>query len=108
MLSAFALLVVAIGTEVVATAMLGRTEGFHAPGWSVVVLAGYAVSIWLLSSVVKTIPVSIAYAVWSGLGTAAIALVGVMFLGERFDVVKAVAMLMIIGGVVVLNLHAAH
>src|SRR5690348_1108946 len=108
MLTAFGLLLVAICTEVVSTAMLGRTDGFRAPGWSVMVLAGYAVSVYLLAAVVRTIPVSIAYAVWSGLGTAAIATVGVLFLGERFDLVKAVAMLMIIGGVVVLNLHAAH
>jgi small multidrug resistance pump len=108
MVGAFGLLLVAICTEVVSTAMLVRTDGFRAPGWSAVVLAGYAVSVWLLSTVVRTIPVSIAYAVWSGLGTAAIAAVGVVFLGERFDLVKAVAMLMIIGGVVVLNLHAAH
>ena len=108
MVGAFAMLLVAICTEVVSTAMLIRTEGFRSPGWSAAVLAGYAVSVWLLARVVNTIPVSIAYAVWSGLGTAAIAAVGVLFLGERFDLVKAVAMLMIIGGVVVLNLHAAH
>ena len=108
MVGAFAMLLVAIGTEVVSTAMLVRTDGFRAPGWSAAVLAGYAVSVWLLARVVHTIPVSIAYAVWSGLGTAAIAAVGVLFLGERFDLVKAVAMLMIIGGVVVLNLHTAR
>jgi len=108
MAGAFTMLLVAIGTEVVSTAMLIRTDGFRAPGWSVAVLTGYAISVFLLARVVHTIPVSIAYAVWSGLGTAAIAAVGVLFLGERFDLVKAVAMLMIIGGVVVLNLHAAH
>jgi small multidrug resistance pump len=58
--------------------------------------------------VIRNIPVSITYAVWSGLGTAGIAVVGVLFLDERWDLVKAVALLMIIGGVVMLNLHGAH
>jgi small multidrug resistance pump len=66
------------------------------------------VSIWLLAMVIRNIPVSITYAVWSGLGTAGIAVVGVLFLDERWDLVKAVALLMIIGGVVMLNLHGAH
>lgn len=108
MVGAFGLLLVAICTEVASTAMLGRTDGFRVPGWSVAVLGGYAVSIWLLALVVRTIPVSVTYAVWSGVGTAAIAVVGTLFLGERMDLVKAVAILMIVGGVVVLNLHAAH
>jgi small multidrug resistance pump len=108
MVGAFALLFVAIGTEVVSTSMLGRTDGFRSPGWSAAVLGGYAVSIWLLALVVRTIPVSVTYAVWSGVGTAAIAVVGALFLGERLDLVKAVAILMIVAGVVELNLHAAH
>jgi len=52
--------------------------------------------------------VSVAYAVWSGLGTAAIAVVGVVVLGERLDAVKVFALLLIIAGVVVLNAHTAH
>ncbi len=71
-------------------------------------LGGYAASIWLLAVVIRHIPVSVTYAVWSGLGTAGIALVGVLVLGERWDLVKGVALLMIIGGVLVLNLHGAH
>ena len=71
-------------------------------------IAGYAVSIWLLTVVIREIPVSVAYAVWSGLGTAGIAVVGVVFLDERLDLVKVAALLMIIGGVLVLNLHGAH
>jgi len=108
MVGAFGLLLVAICTEVASTAMLGRTDGFRVPSWSAAVLFGYAVSIWLLALVVRTIPVSVTYAVWSGVGTAAIAVVGTLFLGERMDLVKAVAILMIVGGVVVLNLYAAH
>lgn len=108
MWAAWLLLLAAIGVEVASTASLPRTQGFRDPGWTVVVMAGYALSIWLLAVVIKQIPVSVAYAVWSGLGTAGIAVIGVMFLGERIDLVKALALALIIVGVVVLNLHGAH
>jgi len=103
------LLLSAIGLEVAATASLPRTRGFHDPAWSVAVVAGYAVSIWLLSVVVKTVPVSVAYAVWSGVGTAAVAVIGYVALGESMSWVKALCLLLIVVGVVGLNLaDGAH
>jgi small multidrug resistance pump len=98
------LLLSAIGIEVGASAALPRTRGFHDPAWSVAVVAGYAVSIWLLSVVVKTMPVSIAYAVWAGLGTAAVAAIGYVYLGESMSWVKVLCLAMIVVGVVGLNL----
>jgi small multidrug resistance pump len=98
------LLLSAIGIEVGATAALPRTRGFHDPAWSVAVVVGYALSIWLLSIVVRTVPVSIAYAVWSGVGTAAVALFGFLCLGESMSTVKALCLVLIVGGVVGLNL----
>jgi small multidrug resistance pump len=108
MVGAWLLLMAAIAIEVASTAALPRTQSFRDPLWTALVLAGYAASVWLLASVIRHIPVSVTYAVWAGLGTAGIALVGVLFLGEAWNLVKAVALLMIIGGVVILNLHGAH
>ena len=108
MLSPFVVLLAAIGIEVGATAALPRTRGFHDLFWSVLVMGGYALSIWLLAVVVRQMSVSVAYAVWSGLGTASIALVGALVLGERLDAIKVFALLMIVLGVVVLNLHTAR
>jgi small multidrug resistance pump len=108
MVGAWVLLLGAIGVEVAATAALPRTQSFRDPVWTAFVLGGYAVSIWLLAIVIKQIPVSVTYAVWSGLGTAGIALVGVVLLGEGFDLTKAFALTLIIGGVLILNLHGAH
>lgn len=105
MLSPFVVLMAAIGIEVGATTVLPRTRGFHDIPWSIVVLGGYALSIWLLAVVVRQMSVSVAYAVWSGLGTAAIAAVGFFALGEKLDAVKLTALGLIIIGVVVLNLH---
>ena len=106
MLGALPLLMVAIGVEVAATAALPRTQSFREPLWTALVLAGYALSIWLLAVVVENMQVSIAYAIWSGMGTA-IAVIGVVLLGESWDLTKALALTMIIVGVVVLNLHVA-
>ncbi|HET7735578.1 MAG TPA: multidrug efflux SMR transporter [Nocardioidaceae bacterium] len=108
MSGAFGLLMVAIATEVAATASLARTEGFRNPLWTSLVVGGYALSIWLLAIVVKDMPVSVAYAVWSGVGTALVAVIGATFLGESWDAVKLGALSMIILGVVVLNLQGAH
>lgn len=107
MFGAAVLLSVAIGIEVGATAVLPRAEGFTNPGWSAVVLGGYAVSIWLLALVVRTMPVSVAYAVWSGVGTAVVAGIGYWFLGESMGLVKTVSLALIIVGVVGVNLVAA-
>lgn len=108
MYTAAALLVLAIATEVGATASLPRAEGFTNPLWTAIVVAGYALSIWLLTVVVKDIPVSVTYAIWAGLGTAAIAVIGVLFLGEPIGAAKVVALGMIVGGVVLLNVNGAH
>jgi small multidrug resistance pump len=106
MFSPFVVLLAAIGIEVGATTALPRTRGFHDLFWSVLVLGGYALSIWLLAVVVRQMSISVAYALWSGLGTAAIAAVGVLVFGERLDAVKLAALALIVTGVVVLNLHS--
>jgi small multidrug resistance pump len=108
MITAFGLLLAAIALEVIATSALPRTEGFRDPVWSALVVAGYAASIWLLALVVERLPVSTAYAVWSGVGTAAVALIGALWLGESWDPIKVIGLGLIVGGVVMLNLQGAH
>ncbi|QZY28486.1 DMT family transporter [Nocardioides coralli] len=108
MLVAVLLLLAAIAVEVMSTALLPRAEGFTNPTWTAVVLGGYAVSIWLLALVVRTLPVSVAYAVWSGLGTALVAVIGYLFLGEQLGWVKALSLALIVVGVVGLNIAGAH
>lgn len=105
MIGPLLLLLVAIAFEVAATSSLPRADGFRDPLWTALVLLGYAISIWLLALVVRSIPVSVTYALWSGIGTAAVAVIGVMYLGERLDALKVLAIAMIVVGVVVLNLH---
>lgn len=108
MIAAMMLLVVAIAIEVASTTSLSKTDGFTNPFWSAAVLMGYGVSIWLLAIVVRTMPVSIAYAIWSGVGTALVAVAGYLFLDEPLGSVKVVFLAMIVVGVVGLNLVASH
>lgn len=107
MTGAAVLLTAAILIEVAATAVLPRANGLTHPGWTAVVLGGYALSIWLLAVVVRTMPISVAYAVWSGVGTAVVAAIGYWFLGESMGWVKGASLAMIVVGVVGVNLvHA--
>ena len=108
MFLASALLALAIAIEVGATAVLPRAAGFTDPFWSAVVLTGYGASIWLLTLIVRSLPVSVVYAVWSGLGTALVALVGVAWLGEPLTALKLTALALIVSGVVLLNVGAPH
>ena len=102
------LLLLAIAVEVAATALLPKADGFRDPLWSLAVIAGYALSIWLLALVVRSMPVSVAYAVWAGLGTAAVAVIGFLFLGEPMGWLKATSLGLIVLGVVGLNLVTSH
>lgn len=102
------LLAVAILVEVASTAALPRTHGFTDPVWSAAVVAGYAVSIGLLAVVVKSIPVSLTYAVWSGAGTALVAVIGLLFLGESLSRLQMGSLVLIVVGVVGLNMTGAH
>ncbi|MFI6317197.1 DMT family transporter [Nonomuraea sp. NPDC050556] len=102
---AWLLLAFAIATEVMATSALKLSNGFSHLGWSAVVAVGYTASFILMSQALKMhLEVGTAYAIWSGAGTAAIALIGAAFLGESLNLTKIAGILLIIGGVVVLNL----
>lgn len=100
------LLAIAIGAELGATTALKLSDGFTKLGPSVVVAAGYGLSFYLLSIVLRTQEVGIVYAIWSGAGLAIIALVGVVFLGESVSLAKIAGLAAILVGVLLLNLAA--
>ena len=101
-------LLMAIAFEVVATSLLKLSDGFTRLWPTVGSLTGYVVAFVLLAVVVRHVPVGVAYAVWAGLGTAAIAAVGVVFLDEALTFAKIAGIVLVIGGVVTLNLGGAH
>lgn len=101
-------LLLAIAIEVVATSLLKLSDGFTRLWPTVGSLAGYATAFALLALVVRDMSVGVAYAVWSGLGTAAVVAIGVLFLNESVTATKVAGVLLVIGGVVTLNLGGAH
>lgn len=105
---AWLLLTGAIVSEVIATAALKVSDGLTRLLPSLIVAGGYGCSFVLLAFTLEHIPVSVAYAIWAGLGTALIAVVGVVVLGETMTTVKAVGIALVIGGTVALNLGSAH
>jgi small multidrug resistance pump len=99
----------AIASEVVATASLKLSNGLTRPAPSVVVAVGYLLSFVLLAQALKLqLQVSVAYAIWSGVGTAAITVIGILLLNEPLTAGKALGIALVIGGVVTLNLAGAH
>jgi small multidrug resistance pump len=103
---AFVYLALAIVAEVVATSALKATHGFTRPGPSLVVVIGYAIAFYMLSLVLRTIPVGIAYAIWAGLGIVLVALVGVLVYGQRPDLPAVLGISLIVAGVVVIQLFS--
>lgn len=103
------LLIGAIASEVVATAALKLSNGLTRPAPSVLVAIGYLLSFALLARALKLgLQVSVAYAIWSGIGTAAIAVIGMLLLNEPLTTAKVLGIALVIGGVVALNLGGAH
>ena len=96
----------AIVAEVVATSALKASEGFTRWGPTALVVVGYALAFWLLSLTLRSIPIGIAYAVWSGLGIVLIALAGWGLYGQRLDAAALTGMALIVAGVLVMNLFS--
>lgn len=103
---AFFYLALAIVAEVVATSALKATEGFTRLGPSLLVVAGYAIAFFMLSLVLRTIPVGIAYAIWAGLGIVLVALVGAVVYGQRPDLPAMLGIALIVAGVVIIQLFS--
>ena len=98
------LLIVAILLEVAGTTNMKLSEGFSKLMPSVLVLFFYALSIIALTFAVNRLDVSVAYAVWSGMGTALVALIGLWVFQESFTLIKVVALGLIVVGVVMMHL----
>ena len=103
-MNAWILLGFAIVTEVAGTTALKLSRGFEVWQWTMPVAVCYALSFYLLALALKRIEVGVAYAIWAGVGTALIALVGIALFHESMNWLKAASIAAIIAGVVGLNL----
>lgn len=105
-MNAALLLAGAIVCEVVATSALKASDGFTRIGPSVVTVVGYGLAFWLMALTLRTVPIGIVYAIWSGAGIALIALIGWVVYGERLDAPAMAGIGLILAGVLVLNLFS--
>ncbi len=96
----------AIVAEVIGTSFLKSSEGFTRVLPSLVVIVSYAAAFYLLSLTLKTLPVGIAYAVWSGVGVALIAAIGAVVFGQTLDLAGIAGIALIVAGVIVINVFS--
>lgn len=103
---AYVYLLVAIISEVIATTALKSAAGFTRPLPSAIVVLGYGTAFYCLSLVLRSLPVSITYAIWSGLGIVLVTLAGALVYKQIPDLAAWVGMGLIIAGVLVINLYS--
>jgi small multidrug resistance pump len=99
-------LAIAITAEVIATTSMKALDGFSRPLPLLLVVAGYSLSFWMLSLVVKTIPVGIAYAIWAGLGIVLVSVAAALIYQQKLDLPAAFGMALIVAGVLVIQLFS--
>jgi small multidrug resistance pump len=100
------ILLLAILAEVIATSALKASENFTRPLPSLLVVAGYGTAFFLLSITLKTLPIGVAYAIWSGVGTALVAVVGWLYYKQSLDLPAILGLTLIIAGTLILNLFS--
>jgi len=99
-------LLIAIVSEVAATSALKASDGFRKLVPSAVVVIGYGLSFYFLSLTLRSIPMGIAYAVWSGLGLILITLTAWVIFGQKIDLAAGIGMMLIVAGVIVMNVFS--
>lgn len=99
----FGILFLAILSEVIATSALKFSEGFTKLIPSVVVVVGYGLSFYLLSITLKTLPIGVAYAIWSGVGLILTVIAGILLWQEKLDWARVTGIVLIIVGIIFIN-----
>jgi len=96
----------AILSETIATLALKSSEGFSKLWPSILVVIGYGLAFYFLAQTLRTIPIGIAYAIWSGVGIVLIALVNYFFFGQKLDMPALLGIGLIVSGIVVMNVFS--
>lgn len=107
----FIILFFAILSEVTGTTALKFSEGFTKPIPSVIVAMGYGASFYLLSIALKSMPIGVAYAIWSGVGLVITVIAGMIIWKETLDWARVLGIVLILAGIILINVFsktAAH
>lgn len=105
-MNGYAWLAIAIVAEVIATSALKASEGFTRTLPSAITSVGYAIAFYCMSQSMKTIPVGLSYAIWSGVGIVLITAIAWVMFKQRLDAPALVGMGLILAGVLVINLFS--
>ncbi|WP_166357941.1 DMT family transporter [Pseudomonas akapageensis] len=105
-MTAYYYLAIAICAEVIATVSMKAVKGVSTPLPLILVIAGYALAFWMLTLVVRSIPVGVAYAVWAGMGIVMVSVAALFIYGQKLDVPAMAGMALIVLGVVVIQLFS--
>ncbi len=101
-------LAIAILSEVIATSALKSADGFSRLGPSLLVVIGYASAFYFLSLTLRSIPLGIAYAIWSGVGVALVSIIGWIIYHQTLNAAALTGIALIIAGVVILSLSSTN
>ncbi len=96
-------LAIAVSFEIVGAIILRLSKGFTLTFPTLIALSSFAIALYLVSRVMKSLPVSIAYPIWAGGGTVGVALLGILALKEKANIWKSIGISMVVTGIVVLN-----
>ena len=107
-MSPWVLLGFAIVAEVVGTVALRFSEGFTRPAPSAVCVVAYLFTFYGLAVTVRDLPLGLVYAIWAGAGTALVAVIGMVALGEGVSALKIASLVLVVVGIVGLNLAGTH
>jgi small multidrug resistance pump len=105
-MTAYYYLAIAICAEVIATVSMKAVKGFSTPLPLMLVIIGYGIAFFMLTLVVRSIPVGIAYAIWAGMGIVMVSIAALFVYGQRLDVPAMAGMGLIVAGVVVIQLFS--
>ncbi len=105
-MSGYIYLAIAIAAEVVATTSMKAISGFSKPLPLILVITGYGLAFWMLTLVVRSIPVGIAYAIWAGLGIVLVSIAAAVLYDQKLDLPAMLGMGLIVAGVVVIQLFS--
>ena len=106
-MNAYAFLAIAICAEVIATVSMKAVKGLSTPLPLILVIVGYGIAFWMLTLVVRTIPVGVAYAIWAGLGIVLVSIAAMFIYQQKLDLPAVLGMGLIVSGVVVIQLFSS-
>src|SRR5581483_5325482 len=105
-MNAWVLLYTAIMFEVIATSSLNASQGCSKIGPTIISIIGYGCTFYLFAQTLRTIPIGVAYAIWSGVGIVLITIIGWVVFSQKLNLISFFGIALILAGAIILNLFS--